>query len=246
MPLNPPGLEECNEICYKDPVLKDQQWSAYIDRSPGAASYSEVFYLFNEFLFLFHLCLSLFLQWNFLLILIIIQLIKWSLYVKILLGIILDLFCPDLFNSFIFLYFLCLVIKIFGPPLLYTGMLSCLCVWLWLQGEFVLMVKLFVASCPFFPRGESSIWQGTCKIPFLMVILWIISNRWEWTILMELLSENLCFVVIQKALWQTSVWFFFFFFVLDSEGVDFNCSYSFDNHSLVISDCILDLNKWIT
>ncbi|KAJ6728599.1 hypothetical protein OIU74_006622 [Salix koriyanagi] len=33
-------LEECDEICYKDPVLKDQQWSAYIDRSPGAASYS--------------------------------------------------------------------------------------------------------------------------------------------------------------------------------------------------------------
>ncbi|XP_031278659.1 uncharacterized protein LOC116137108 [Pistacia vera] len=34
-------LEECNEICYKDPVLKDHQWSAYIDRSPGAANYSE-------------------------------------------------------------------------------------------------------------------------------------------------------------------------------------------------------------
>lgn len=34
-------LGECNEICYKDPVLKDQQWSAYIDRSPGAASYSQ-------------------------------------------------------------------------------------------------------------------------------------------------------------------------------------------------------------
>ncbi|XP_010242940.1 PREDICTED: uncharacterized protein LOC104587157 isoform X1 [Nelumbo nucifera] len=33
-------LEECNEICYKDPVLKDQQWSAYIDRSPGAEQYS--------------------------------------------------------------------------------------------------------------------------------------------------------------------------------------------------------------
>uniref|UniRef100_A0A6N2KGW8 Uncharacterized protein n=1 Tax=Salix viminalis TaxID=40686 RepID=A0A6N2KGW8_SALVM len=33
-------LEECDEMCYKDPVLKDQQWSAYIDRSPGAASYS--------------------------------------------------------------------------------------------------------------------------------------------------------------------------------------------------------------
>jgi len=30
-------------MCYKDPVLKDQQWSAYIDRSPGAASYSAVF-----------------------------------------------------------------------------------------------------------------------------------------------------------------------------------------------------------
>ncbi|GAV64522.1 hypothetical protein CFOL_v3_08040, partial [Cephalotus follicularis] len=36
-----PGLAECNEICYKDPVLKDHQWSAYIDRSPGAADYSE-------------------------------------------------------------------------------------------------------------------------------------------------------------------------------------------------------------
>ncbi|KAK8472516.1 hypothetical protein PHAVU_002G228000 [Phaseolus vulgaris] len=34
-------LEDCNQICYKDPVLKDQQWSAYIDRSPGAVSYSE-------------------------------------------------------------------------------------------------------------------------------------------------------------------------------------------------------------
>ncbi|KAF7119474.1 hypothetical protein RHSIM_Rhsim13G0176800 [Rhododendron simsii] len=32
---------ECEEICYKDPVLKDRQWSAYIDRSPGAAGYSE-------------------------------------------------------------------------------------------------------------------------------------------------------------------------------------------------------------
>ncbi|KAH9748660.1 hypothetical protein KPL70_005096 [Citrus sinensis] len=36
-----PCLAECNEICYKDPVLKDRQWSAYIDRSPGAANYSE-------------------------------------------------------------------------------------------------------------------------------------------------------------------------------------------------------------
>ncbi|KAJ6999796.1 hypothetical protein NC653_010520 [Populus alba x Populus x berolinensis] len=34
-------LDECNEICYKDPVLKDRQWTAYIDRSPGSASYSE-------------------------------------------------------------------------------------------------------------------------------------------------------------------------------------------------------------
>ncbi|XXG45249.1 hypothetical protein AAC387_Pa02g0378 [Persea americana] len=33
-------LEECEEICYKDPVLKDHQWSAYIDRSPGADNYS--------------------------------------------------------------------------------------------------------------------------------------------------------------------------------------------------------------
>eukprot|EP00252_Welwitschia_mirabilis_P006645 TRINITY_DN17537_c0_g1_i1.p1 TRINITY_DN17537_c0_g1~~TRINITY_DN17537_c0_g1_i1.p1 ORF type:complete len:136 (-),score=19.42 TRINITY_DN17537_c0_g1_i1:200-607(-) len=28
-------LGECNELCYKDPVIKDRQWSAYIDRSPG-------------------------------------------------------------------------------------------------------------------------------------------------------------------------------------------------------------------
>lgn len=42
-------LGECNEICYKDPVLKDRQWSAYIDRSPGAASYSEE---------CFHACVS--------------------------------------------------------------------------------------------------------------------------------------------------------------------------------------------
>ncbi|KAJ0963974.1 hypothetical protein J5N97_029096 [Dioscorea zingiberensis] len=33
-------LGECEEICYKDPVLKDQLWSAYIDRSPGDESYS--------------------------------------------------------------------------------------------------------------------------------------------------------------------------------------------------------------
>ncbi|GJS69861.1 zinc knuckle CX2CX4HX4C containing protein [Tanacetum coccineum] len=34
-------LSSCDEICYKDPVLKDQQWSAYIDRSPGSATYSQ-------------------------------------------------------------------------------------------------------------------------------------------------------------------------------------------------------------
>ncbi|GMJ14672.1 hypothetical protein HRI_005136400 [Hibiscus trionum] len=34
-------LSECDEMCYKDPVLKDQKWSAYIDRSPGAANYSQ-------------------------------------------------------------------------------------------------------------------------------------------------------------------------------------------------------------
>ncbi|CAI9087478.1 OLC1v1021556C1 [Oldenlandia corymbosa var. corymbosa] len=34
-------LTECDEICYKDPVFKDQKWSAYIDRSPGATRYSE-------------------------------------------------------------------------------------------------------------------------------------------------------------------------------------------------------------
>ncbi|GKC72407.1 hypothetical protein Tco_1118290 [Tanacetum coccineum] len=36
-------LSLCDEICYKDPVLKDQQWSAYTDRSPGSASYLQVF-----------------------------------------------------------------------------------------------------------------------------------------------------------------------------------------------------------
>ncbi|KAM3251630.1 hypothetical protein P3L10_005700 [Capsicum annuum] len=34
-------LEQCDEMCYKGPVLKDQQWSVYIDRAPGSASYSE-------------------------------------------------------------------------------------------------------------------------------------------------------------------------------------------------------------
>ncbi|KAJ4773722.1 defensin-like protein [Rhynchospora pubera] len=33
-------IGECEEICYKDPVFKDQQWSSYIDRSPGDDSYS--------------------------------------------------------------------------------------------------------------------------------------------------------------------------------------------------------------
>ncbi|KAL5214337.1 hypothetical protein ABZP36_003489 [Zizania latifolia] len=33
-------ISKCTEICYKDPVLEDQQWSAYIDRSPGQDSYS--------------------------------------------------------------------------------------------------------------------------------------------------------------------------------------------------------------
>ncbi|XP_057821540.1 uncharacterized protein LOC131034168 isoform X6 [Cryptomeria japonica] len=34
-------LNDCNEICYKDPVIKDHQWSAYIDRSPGQDDNSE-------------------------------------------------------------------------------------------------------------------------------------------------------------------------------------------------------------
>ncbi|XP_034584436.1 uncharacterized protein [Setaria viridis] len=33
-------IGKCTEICYKDPVLEDRQWSAYIDRSPGQDSYS--------------------------------------------------------------------------------------------------------------------------------------------------------------------------------------------------------------
>jgi hypothetical protein len=36
------GIGKCTEICYKDPVLEDRQWSAYIDRSPGRDSYSLV------------------------------------------------------------------------------------------------------------------------------------------------------------------------------------------------------------
>ncbi|XP_002462107.2 uncharacterized protein LOC8062041 [Sorghum bicolor] len=32
-------IGKCTEICYKDPVLEDRQWSAYIDRSPGQDSY---------------------------------------------------------------------------------------------------------------------------------------------------------------------------------------------------------------
>ena len=36
------GRGKCTEICYKDPVLEDRQWSAYIDRSPGEDSYSLV------------------------------------------------------------------------------------------------------------------------------------------------------------------------------------------------------------
>ncbi|RVW95833.1 hypothetical protein CK203_025847 [Vitis vinifera] len=53
-------LEECNEICYKDPVFKDQQWSAYIDRSPGSPSHSKVFisYKFSLFLFVLQCILS--------------------------------------------------------------------------------------------------------------------------------------------------------------------------------------------
>ncbi|CAJ1961646.1 unnamed protein product [Sphenostylis stenocarpa] len=34
------GLADCNLLCYKDPVLKNHPWTAYIDRSPGAAGYS--------------------------------------------------------------------------------------------------------------------------------------------------------------------------------------------------------------
>uniref|UniRef100_A0ACD5Y6J3 Uncharacterized protein n=1 Tax=Avena sativa TaxID=4498 RepID=A0ACD5Y6J3_AVESA len=33
-------IGKCTEICHKDPVLEDHQWSAYIDRSPGEDSYS--------------------------------------------------------------------------------------------------------------------------------------------------------------------------------------------------------------
>ncbi|KAL0913550.1 hypothetical protein M5K25_017015 [Dendrobium thyrsiflorum] len=33
-------VEACNELCYKDPVLKDRQWTSFIDRSPGDDNYS--------------------------------------------------------------------------------------------------------------------------------------------------------------------------------------------------------------
>ncbi|KAL9254460.1 hypothetical protein AKJ16_DCAP12712 [Drosera capensis] len=42
-------VDSCDHICYKDPVFKDQKWSAYIDRSPGVPSYSEE---------CFHACVS--------------------------------------------------------------------------------------------------------------------------------------------------------------------------------------------
>ncbi|KAH7692236.1 hypothetical protein IHE45_01G052000 [Dioscorea alata] len=41
-------VEQCEGICYKDPVLKDQQWSAYIDRSPGDENYSRDSSVFSE------------------------------------------------------------------------------------------------------------------------------------------------------------------------------------------------------
>ncbi|XP_039000857.1 uncharacterized protein LOC120126866 [Hibiscus syriacus] len=37
-------ISECTDLCYKAPVLKDQQWSSYIDRSPGAVKQSEECY----------------------------------------------------------------------------------------------------------------------------------------------------------------------------------------------------------
>jgi hypothetical protein len=42
LPVKSSGVGKCTEICYKDPVLEDRQWSAYIDRSPGQDSYSLV------------------------------------------------------------------------------------------------------------------------------------------------------------------------------------------------------------
>uniref|UniRef100_A0A1D1YWS8 Uncharacterized protein n=1 Tax=Anthurium amnicola TaxID=1678845 RepID=A0A1D1YWS8_9ARAE len=44
-----PCVIDCNEICYKDPVLKEYQWTAYIDRSPGPENYSRE---------CFHACVS--------------------------------------------------------------------------------------------------------------------------------------------------------------------------------------------
>ncbi|MQL88621.1 hypothetical protein Taro_021186, partial [Colocasia esculenta] len=49
---------ECNEICYKDPVFKDYQWSAYIDRSPGAENYSMISQVLTSMQECFHACVS--------------------------------------------------------------------------------------------------------------------------------------------------------------------------------------------
>jgi hypothetical protein len=56
-PVKSSGIGKCTEICYKDPVLEDHQWSAYIDRSPGQDSYSLVsnsFYRLADFIYLFY------------------------------------------------------------------------------------------------------------------------------------------------------------------------------------------------
>jgi hypothetical protein len=45
------GIGDCNEICYKDPVIKDHPWSAYIDRSPGQDDNSVVYYLSTIYFF---------------------------------------------------------------------------------------------------------------------------------------------------------------------------------------------------
>ncbi|KAG6423663.1 hypothetical protein SASPL_114065 [Salvia splendens] len=37
-----PYMQQPGRVFYKDPVLKDKQWSAYIDRSPGSVRYAEI------------------------------------------------------------------------------------------------------------------------------------------------------------------------------------------------------------
>ncbi|KAH0456863.1 hypothetical protein IEQ34_014770 [Dendrobium chrysotoxum] len=51
-------VEACNELCYKDPVLKDRQWTSFIDRSPGDDNYSLVCLTISFMGECFHACVA--------------------------------------------------------------------------------------------------------------------------------------------------------------------------------------------